>query len=206
MAKPPLILASASPRRHQLLGEAGVHFEILVSQVGEELDGRPDPVPAARELAERKAQAVAQGLGAGDSGRWVLGADTVVALGEDGDATLLGKPQGETEAREMLTLLSGTRHRVVTGICVVRCSDGKAFLDAECTHVTMRALTPDEVDAYVASGEWRDKAGGYAIQETADAFVEKLEGGGFDNVVGLPVDRVLALLATSGLANPHSGS
>ncbi len=203
MQHPALILASASPRRHQLLGEAGVPFEVLASEADETLLGSPDPVQAAVELAQRKALVVAQGFAKDPdpaNTRWVLGADTVVALGPDGGATLLGKPADEAEAQAMLSSLSDTRHRVVTGVCVVRTSDGACFTDSECTHVTMRAITPLEVQAYVQSGEWRDKAGGYAIQETADAFVEALEGGGFDNVVGLPVKRVLRLLETSGLA------
>lgn len=95
----------------------------------------------------------------------------------------------------MLRALSGTRHAVVTGVCVVRTPGQLALCEAERTWVTMRAITPAEIEAYVASGEWRDKAGGYAIQESADRFVTALEGGGFDNVVGLPVGLALRLLA-----------
>ena len=109
----------------------------------------------------------------------------------------MGKPADALEAREMLTRLSGTRHAVVTGVCVVRGADGEVFQGSERTWVVMREITPAEVEAYVASGEWEDKAGGYAIQETADAFVEALEGGGFDNVVGLPVGLTRELLSAA---------
>jgi septum formation protein len=124
----------------------------------------------------------------------VLGADTVVAVGRGGRWELLGKPADEQEAAEMLAALGGTRHQVLTGVCCVRCPDGARAMGVERTWVTMRPLGPEEVAAYVTSGEWRDKAGGYAIQETADRFVTALEEGGFDNVVGLPVALALGLL------------
>ncbi|MEZ5975778.1 MAG: Maf family protein [Planctomycetota bacterium] len=197
---PALVLASASPRRSALLAARGVPFEVQVSHVDEDGVTAPSAGELAMELARRKAQAVAERLGPGP--RWVLGADTVVALGEDPGARLLGKPEGPEHAQAMLEALSGSRHRVITGVCVVRAEDGAQFVSQECTIVSMRTITPAEVQAYVVSGEWQDKAGGYAIQETADAFVTGLEGGGFDNVVGLPVDLVLALLARSGLVLP----
>jgi septum formation protein len=98
----------------------------------------------------------------------------------------------------MLECLSGTRHAVVTAVCVALAPEGPCHLDEECTWVAMRTIEPAEVQDYVASGEWRDKAGGYAIQESADRFVLALEGGGFDNVVGLPVARTLGLLRRAG--------
>lgn len=196
--KPALVLASASPRRRDLLEQAGAEFEVLVSHADETLVGDPTPSDAAESLARLKALAVAQTLPV-DRCCWVLGADTVVALGPDTDSTLLGKPANEIEARSMLEALSGTRHRVITGVCVVSWPSGEVLVDHECTFVTMREILPSEVQAYVGSGEWRDKAGGYAIQENADAFVECLEGGGFDNVVGLPVKRVFEMLSQAGL-------
>jgi septum formation protein len=193
----PIVLASASPRRRHLLTEAGLRFRVLPADVDEGLAGSPAPDAAAEELAARKARVVAGRLGEGPS--WVVGSDTVVALGDEQRGwTLLGKPEGSDEARAMLTSLSGTEHRVVTGVCVVRLADGLELVESETTRVTMRRLTGVEVDAYVASGEWRDKAGGYAIQENADAFVTDLAGGGFDNVVGLPVARTLRMLAAAG--------
>jgi len=193
VARADLILASASPRRARLLTEAGLAFAVEPSDVQEGVDDSWLAQEAAEALAERKARAVAQShLG---ENCLVLGADTIVVLGEGENERLLGKPEGEGEARQMLERLSGTRHRVVTGVSVVRTRDGVARTAHEQTWVTMRPIRPAEAAAYVKSGEWKDKAGGYAIQETADAFVESLDGGGFDNVVGLPVALTLGLLA-----------
>jgi septum formation protein len=190
------VLASASPRRRELLARAGLRFEIEPAGVEEDLPPGVEPVAAARMLAERKARAVA---GRQARSVFVLAADTVVALGpRAGTHELLGKPATAPEAAGMLRALSGARHSVVTGLCVVRTADQAAFVDAERTWVTMRPLGEREIADYVASGEWRDKAGGYAIQESADRFVTALEGGGFDNVVGLPVARALALLWAAG--------
>jgi septum formation protein len=202
-----LVLASASPRRRELLADAGLEFEVEPAGVDEEPPPGVAPSELARLLARRKARAVA----ARRSGStFVIGADTVVALepgaGAVGGPALLGKPGSPAEAADMLRRLSGTRHAVVTGVCVVRASDRAEFLDHERTWVTMRAITPGEIADYVASGEWRDKAGGYAIQERAERFVSALAGGGFDNVVGLPVQRTLALLRAAGapLAGSHA--
>ena len=187
-----LILASASPRRADLLTEAGLAFEVRAADVDESFDPSREPLEVARDLALRKARVVAAGLGAEPA--WVLGGDTLVVL--DGPV-FLGKPVDAVEARAMLEALSGSVHRVITGVAVVRTGpdgEGAELAAAEVTEVTMRAITPDEVAAYVASGEWRGKAGGYAIQETADRFVTGLAGGGFDNVVGLPVALSLELL------------
>ncbi len=195
-ARARLVLASASPRRRELLGRAGVHFEIEPAGVDEDLAPGLDPIEAARRLAERKARAVALRH---REPVFVLGADTVVALEpRPGSYELLGKPATAAEAAGMLRALSGTRHSVVTGLCVVRAADQAVFVDAERTWVSMRTLAAHEIQGYVDSGEWRDKAGGYAIQESADRFVTALEGGGFDNVVGLPVERALALLRAAG--------
>ena len=191
-----VVLASASPRRRELLAAAGLDFEVRVAGVDEDLAGGETAEEAATLLAERKARAVAGTLTGEDA--LVLGADTVVALSTPGGDRLLGKPADEAEARAMLEALSGSRHRVVPGVAVVRARDGARRGAFERTWVTMRSLSPAEVAAYVASGEWRDKAGGYAIQENADAFVTCLEEGGFDNVVGLPVALARRMLAELG--------
>lgn len=187
-----VVLASASPRRRDLLLAAGLEFEVEVSDVDEDVAELGPPEELAVLLAERKARAVAARHAAEHV--LVIGADTIVAVDTAGGTRILGKPGSPREARGMLALLSGSRHRVVTGVCVVRSSDGTAASDFERTWVSMRPITEPEIDTYVASGEWRDKAGGYAIQESADAFVTGLEEGGFDNVVGLPVERTLAVL------------
>jgi len=229
-----VVLASASPRRRELLARAGVEFEVDVPEVDESIEAHCAPEDAACILAERKARAVAGrrgadhisagdigagdigagDIGAGDVGAGnigaghivVLAADTIVALGS-GDATrLLGKPADPHEARAMLRALSGTRHRVITGVCAL-VPGREPVTDYERTWVTMRAIEPAEIEAYIESGEWRDKAGGYAIQENADAFVTRLDEGGFDNVVGLPVDLALRLIArAAALAGEGRGS
>jgi len=176
-----LILASASPRRSVLLEQAGIAFRVVVPEV-EEVWG-DDPHAVAVENARRKALAV--------DGEVVLGADTVVAT----DDVVLGKPRDENDARTMLRCLAGTTHRVVTGVALV--ARGSVFTDSVETRVTMRPLSEEEIDDYVASGEACGKAGAYAIQETADRFVVALDGP-YDNVVGLPVDAVRALLGKVG--------
>jgi len=193
-----IVLASASPRRRELLGAAGVRFSIRPADVDESLASFADPASAALELACRKARAGARQLGGQAVGRWILGADTIVAVSSGSDWRLLGKPADAAEAAGMLEALSRSRHQVVTGVCVVRGADGAECAASERTWVTMRAISPAERAAYVASGEWRDKAGGYAIQENADQFVTSLEEGGFDNVVGLPVRLTLDLLRRAG--------
>ena len=191
-----LILASASPRRSQLLLDADISFDVQVSGVDESYDDFERPEEVAEGLALRKARAVAALYQGEDA--LVLGADTVVALSVEGAWRLLGKPSGAVEAAEMLSQLSGSRHAVITGVSVIDAATAAERTSSECTWVTMREITPMEVKGYVASGEWEDKAGGYAIQETADAFVSSLEGGGFDNVVGLPIGLVRRLLGASG--------
>ena len=194
----PLVLASASPRRSELLRAAGVDFSVEPVEVDEDLDGFRDPGIAAVELALRKARAAAarRRARASDSRAvCVLGADTIVAVQRRTGWSLLGKPLDARDAERMLGLLSKTRHLVATGVAVVRTSDGAERSGLERTFVTMRAITPGERASYAASGEWRGKAGGYAIQETADRFVVRLEQGGFDNVVGLPVALALRLFS-----------
>lgn len=203
----PLILASASPRRREILGALGVPFEVEPSEVDEDLPPGIEPEEASRVLALRKAAEVAA-RHRGESG-WVIGSDTIVAHGEGSQTRMLAKPADAAEARSMLERLSDSRHRVITGVCVVDLGRfdpqdprAGAQLAHERTWVTMRPITPAEVQAYVASGEWQGKAGGYAIQENADAFVTALEEGGFDNVVGLPLELTVDLLEKAGAFLP----
>jgi septum formation protein len=200
MARSRIVLASASPRRRELLAAAGVEFEIAAAEVDENLGAFAEPAEAALVLATRKAMARAKLLASARSAAFVIGADTIVALQARGASAwrLLGKPEDANEARAMLASLSNSRHQVITAVCVARCPDLACESAFERTWVNMRAIADAEIESYVASGEWRDKAGGYAIQETADAFVTRLEEGGFDNVVGLPVALTLRLLRASG--------
>lgn len=194
-----LILASASPRRRELLTAAGLVFEVEPSLYDETLHTPPSsPQAAALDLAAGKAMAVAR-QHAGENAV-VLAADTIVAVGTADAFELLGKPADEADERRMLRLLSNSRHQVVTGVCAVHCRDlssattPRLHTGAETTFVTMRALSVDDIEGYIATDEWRDKAGGYAIQDGADRFVTRLEGGGRDNVVGLPVALALRLI------------
>lgn len=186
-----LVLASASPRRRELLSSLGVPFDVVASDADESIAPGEPPERAAQSLALRKARTVATRV-AGP----VLAADTLVVAADGG---VLGKPCSATEAEAMLRRLSGTTHRVVTGVCLLG-SDRSAAprVAADVTRVTMRTLGADEISAYAASGEPFGKAGGYAIQETGDRFVTAVDGS-WSNVVGLPLEVVGAWLRDGGL-------
>jgi nucleoside triphosphate pyrophosphatase len=174
----PLVLASQSPRRSELLGTAGIRFTIRVRPVEEVRAPGEPPEHYARRLARAKAEAVWEG-----KDEIVLGADTVVVL----DREVLEKPADAADARSMLAKLSGREHIVITGVCLRH--GGGAIVGSESTRVRFSPLTPDEIAEYVASGEPMDKAGGYAIQGLASKFVERVEGCYF-NVIGLPLSWV----------------
>ena len=183
---PPFILASASPRRSELLRELGLEFTVITSAAEE---AHHDDFTA-RELclvnAYRKARAVAklhpQAL--------VLGADTLVYLG----TTLYGKPADLADAHRMLRELAGHTHQVVTGVCLLQLGAHRCRLFAETTNVTFKLLTPGQIATYLAAIQPLDKAGAYAIQDHGDQIVERINGS-FSNVVGLPVERVKHELA-----------
>lgn len=182
-----LILASNSPRRRELLRNAGFDFEVRPNQVTEG-EPRPGEVPAefARRAAREKALQVAASC---PPGSLVLGADTVVLA----SGQVLGKPHGPHAATCMLRLLSGQTHQVITGVCLVRAPDHIQALSHETTFVTFCQLDEGEVRSYVESREPFDKAGGYAIQGGASRFVTSISGCYF-NVVGLPVSLVYEML------------
>jgi septum formation protein len=170
-----LVLASKSPRRQQILRDAGIPFVLRAADVVEERRPGEPPVNYVRRLAEEKAFAVRL-----DSGEIVLGADTVVVV----DGQVLEKPRDGADAMRMLALLSGREHEVITGICLR--SETRKIVDTAITRVRFVALTAEELEAYAASGEPMDKAGAYAIQGLASKFIDRIEGDYF-NVVGLPV-------------------
>jgi septum formation protein len=186
-AAEPLVLASASPRRRRLLDAAGVRFEVRPADVDETPRPGEPPDATARRLARAKAAAVAARIDA--PGRLVLGADTIVVLGE----ALLGKPHDAAHAVELLTQLAGRTHRVVTAVAIAASGGARVWECCIESRVTLRALTRGEIEAYVALGESLDKAGGYALQGAGGRLVERVEGS-HSNVVGLPVEQVLALL------------
>lgn len=185
-----LILASASPRRQQILQQAGLEPEIVAAEV-QELTGNLPPVDLARANAELKAQAVAE-LRPEAEDAWILAADTIVALAEsEKDWRIFGKPADAAEAEQMLAALSGREHSVFTGVAVWH--KGRLTSDAAESRVCFRALQPAEIAAYVAGGEPLDKAGAYAVQGGAAAFVRHIDGD-LDNIVGLPMRLVWRLL------------
>jgi len=195
---PLIILASASPRRRELLGVLGVAFEVVPSHVDESTD-ESDPARVAELLAVRKAEAVAA-LASTPPGAVVIGSDTVVAL----DGRMLGKPGDAAEARAMLVALRGRAHEVVTGVAVAL--DGRVVSDHDRTAVHMREYDDDAIEAFIASGSPFDKAGGYAIQDEAFAPVARFQGCRC-NVVGLPLATLRGLLAQVGVrtARPEVG-
>ena len=180
-----IILASASPRRVALLQMMGLPFEQVVGGTSEEIDGGEGPGNRVRVLSRRKADQVASGLSSG----LVIGADTVVAI----DEKILGKPKDEEDAFEMLTRLSGRTHVALTGLTLVDARTLRSLTDVVRTRVSMREMSPLEIRSYVATGEPMDKAGAYAVQGLGSSFVKHIEGC-FHNVVGLPVERLCAML------------
>ena len=180
---PPLLLASRSPQRRAILEQLAIPFEAVVPQYDEELTGA-DPVAEVERHAQGKARSVAGIAG----GRPVLGVDTEVVL----DGRVYGKPGDEAEAEAMLEELSGQTHEVVSGLCLL--TPAWEELGHAVTRVSFRALTPRELGLYVVSEEWRQRAGGYAIQGLGGALVERIDGD-YMNVVGLPTALLVRLLA-----------
>lgn len=178
-----LVLASSSPRRRELLGLLGVEFEAVPSGVAELTAG--DPPVIVVENALRKARAVA---GRAAPGVPVLGVDTDVIY----DGRLLGKPVDDGDATARLRALSGRTHEVLSGIALVGAGVERSELVR--TAVTFRELSDREIEAYVASGEWRDRAGGYAVQGLGSSLVERIEGD-LSNVIGLPIPALSRMIA-----------
>lgn len=184
-----LILASASPRRLELLAQIGITPDLVEpADINETPLARERP----RQLAERLAAAKADAVAERHPGDFVLAADTVVALGH----RVLEKPADADEAKKFLQRLSGRRHRVIGGFAVIA-PGGKAVVKSVVTQVRFRRLSDHDIAAYIATGEWQGKAGGYAIQGTAAAFIPWINGS-YTNVVGLAVSEVAGLLSGLG--------
>lgn len=184
--KKPIILASASPRRLELMHQIGLNPQIMISDINEYWDGQLSGREFARQLAFKKAMFCADKVKEGI----IISADTVVVL-ED---RIYGKPIDFNQAKEMLCSLRGKQHSVITGIAVLSCPEGKLMIDDQETYVKFKALTEDEIRAYIDCGESFDKAGGYGIQGKGALLVERIEGDYF-NVVGLPLQKLNYLLS-----------
>ena len=188
----PLILASASPRRRQLLEQIGLPFAAIPSHIEEE-DDDSDPIGNTLLLSEHKARAVFQKR----KRQWILGADTVVVIEKE----ILGQPRDEDEAQNMLGRLSGRSHEVITGFCILSPTGLTVHAEAVITTVAFKELSAGEIEASIATGEPFGKAGGYAIQGIGGFIVTGIHGS-YTNVVGLPISSlVTALLGIKALAS-----
>jgi septum formation protein len=184
MTAPSVVLASTSPQRRAILDQLGIPFEVVAPAYEEHDPPGIEPVDAVRSHAQGKARAVA----AATEARPVLGVDTEVVR----SGRVFGKPADEAEAREMLTALAGESHEVISGLCLI--GAGFEIVQHDTTRVEFRRLTPDEIDAYLETGEWDGRAGAYAIQGRGARLVRRIEGD-YLNVVGLPAALLLDVLA-----------
>ncbi|MCR4576840.1 MAG: Maf family protein [Clostridiales bacterium] len=184
-----IVLASSSPRRREILEKLGIAFDIIPSNADEGgVTGSADETVMI--LAARKAKSVAEKL----SDALVIGCDTLVALEND----VFGKPESTAQAEEMLSRLSGNTHRVLSGLCLIDTATGETRVSREETFVSFKALSPEEIRAYVVSGEPMDKAGAYAIQGGAGKFVSEVKGS-YDNIVGFPSELFLREVRQMGI-------
>ncbi|HUU00874.1 MAG TPA: Maf family protein [Myxococcota bacterium] len=191
-----LVLASASPRRKELLAMAGVSFIVIPAGIAE----RPLPGEGAGSFSARAAREKAQAVRRREASAWVLGADTTVVL----DGAILGKPADENEAGRMLRALSGREHRVLTAVALLK-PDGALFGERLLqTRVRFRRLSEALIECYTATGEPRDKAGAYGIQGRGAMLVESIDGS-YTNIVGLPLPETLEMLEDAGLWQPLAG-
>ena len=181
------ILASGSPRRKEILTRMGLTYEVLVSEVSEDHEDMA-PEQIVLELSRRKAEAVAAILQNGQSAEdtCIIAADTLVAI----DGEVLGKPADRRESYQMIERISGREHQVYTGVTLIRLPEGKTDSFYEGTDVYVKELTPEDIQAYVDTGEGDDKAGAYAIQGLFGAHIERFDGD-YDNVVGLPAKALM---------------
>jgi septum formation protein len=191
------VLASASPRRRQLLRQLGLSFRVVPSRLQEINQQEMEPHHHAGHFAKAKAREVASR----HPHEWVLAADTIVVLGQE----LLGKPADFTTAASMLSRLSGREHHVITGICLVH--EQKSLRESHWveTRVFMKKLSPDDIEGYVRTGEPMDKAGAYGIQGIGGCLVKRIEGS-YSNVVGLPLCETVELLRRHGVADPFKAT
>jgi septum formation protein len=182
-----IILASASPRRRELLAQAGYKFEVVASEVDESAVAAAALSP--RQLAEALALAKAQNVARRYPDALVIGADTIVDL----NGEIVGKPADAQEAEQITRKLFSTPHKVITGLALVRLHDSTEVVRSDVTTVYPRKMTEEQIAKHIAGGSWQGKAGAYAIQETGDEFIDHIEGS-LTNVVGLPMELLQQLL------------
>ena len=192
-SRAPFVLASASPRRKSLLEEMGIDFTIKIADIDEDPDQDEAPDAFVRRLAEEKALAVSRQ----DPAAWILAADTVVVL----DRAILNKPANRDEALAMLLHLSGRRHHVLTGFCLLQLASKKRIVRSVQTEVEFMPLSREICEAYIDTGEPMDKAGAYGIQGQGGCLVRRIDGS-YSNVVGLPLAEVIQELLGQGVIAP----
>jgi septum formation protein len=190
----PLILASSSPRRQQMLRTMGLDFKVIPAEV----DETPLPGETPRDFASRMAIAKARAVAASRPDAWVLGADTVVTR----DGVILGKPKDRADALVILHHLAGRTHQVLSAICLCSQAQGIEQTEVDTTEVTFIPAVDHLLTAYIATGEPLDKAGAYGIQGAGAFLVRRIEGS-CANVIGLPIDRVITLLLQHGVVTTH---
>ena len=183
-----IILASASPRRRRLLDEAGYTFTVVEPDVDE--SAFPTEGIAARQYAEALALAKARSVAPMYPDRLVIGADTIA----DFDGEIIGKPIDADDAQRITRKLFSAPHKVITGVAIIRLGDDTEIVESDSTTVYPKPMTAGQIAEHIKSGTWQDKAGAYAIQETGDEFVERIEGS-LTNVMGLPMELLKSLLA-----------
>lgn len=183
-----IVLASASPRRAELLDKIGLEFEVIPSGTEEIIDEQEKPEDIVKKLSGEKARDVANKLSDSKEDTLVIGADTIVVADK-----ILGKPVSLEVAFKMLNMLQGRSHKVITGVTIIDAKSGKTVSEAVETLVYMRKLSPDEINAYINTGEPMDKAGAYGIQGIGALLIDKIEGCYF-NVVGLPLSTLAKML------------
>lgn len=181
-----IVLASSSPRRKELLLKYKIQPQIVSSNISEQINSNENPEVVAMSLAYEKAYNVSKDF---KNGELIIGADTLVCL----DENILGKPKDDQEAFSMLKTLNNREHFVITGLAVIKTNTNLKIIEYEKTAVTFRYLTDDKIKRYIKTGEYKDKAGAYAIQGLGGALVEKIEGC-YSNVVGLPITKLDMIL------------
>ncbi len=187
-----LILASASPRRKQLLKQIGLEFEVLASNIDEKLNPRLKPLHQVEELSRQKAEATAQMKEAKNA--IIIAADSMVAVADE----IMGKPKDVKDAKRMLKKLSGSTHSIVTGFTIMDTATKKKVTKSVETKVWFKKLSPQEISVYIKTGEPMDKAGAYAIQEIGAIFIERIEGD-YQGAVGLPLFALVKELKKFGI-------